>query len=84
MSLIKKADVEEHFAARRAMRLGRPRPMSQQPKATVIERTGTAANAPRSIGNSTLELSSPSIPAVVVPIVAGLSARQKRTLRGSR
>ncbi len=29
MSLIKKIDVEKHFAARRAMRLGRKQPLSQ-------------------------------------------------------
>jgi hypothetical protein len=82
MSLIKKVDVEEYFAARRAMRLGRARPMSQQPKATVIERSGTAANAPRSIGSFILRLSSPSIPAVVIPI-AGFGAKRNRTSRGS-
>jgi hypothetical protein len=44
MSLIKKIDVEKHFAARRAMRLGRSGPLSQA--GAGVERTAkTTSNA---------------------------------------
>jgi hypothetical protein len=47
MGLIKKIDVPQYYAARRAMRLGIPRPVSQ-PKDTVVagaEAAGTKASA---------------------------------------
>jgi hypothetical protein len=84
MSLIKKVDVEEHFAARRAMKLGRVRPMGQLPKTAAVGRTGTSAKAPLPGGNVISGPSSPGVPAVVIPIVAGTSARDNRTLPGSR
>lgn len=84
MSLIKKVDVEEHFAARRAMRLGRAMPLGQLSKATVAGNKGTAAKTPRSIGNVTSRPSSPIIPAVAIPIVAGFGARENYTLPGIR
>ena len=84
MSLIKKVDVEEHFAAKRAMKLGRVRPMGQLSKTTAAGRTGTAAKAPRSSGNVTSGPLSPSVPAIVIPIVAGSGARENRTLPASR
>ena len=84
MSLIKKVDVEEHFAAKRAMRLGRVRPIGQLPKATVAAHTGTAAKAPRSFGNVTSGPASPDVPAVVIPIIAGTGARENYTLPESR
>jgi hypothetical protein len=43
MSLIKKVDVDKHFAARRAMRLGRSGPLSQA--GARIERTFKAKSA---------------------------------------
>lgn len=43
MSLIKKVDVDKHFAARRAMRLGRNGPLSQA--GAGVERTAKATSA---------------------------------------
>ncbi len=67
MTLIKKIDVERHFAARRAMRLGRIRPLSQP---------GAARNAPAAAAKDTAafredftqEHSSPEVSAAPIPI----------------
>ena len=83
MALIKKIDVEKHFAARRAMRLGRIWPVSQ-PIAAGTEPAGKAASAPRLIGNRTLKNSSPGVSATSIPMVTGSGVREDRTLPGSR
>jgi len=83
MALIKKIDVEKHFAARRAMRLGRIWPVSSPVAAGTVP-AGKAANAPRLIGNRTLQNSTPGISATSTPMVAGSGVREDRTLPGSR
>jgi hypothetical protein len=67
MALIKKIDVEKHFAARRAMRLGRMWPVSQ-PQTAGSEVARQAANALRLIGDRTAEKSSPRVSPVSIPI----------------
>jgi hypothetical protein len=83
MSLIKKVDVEEHFAARRAMRLGRIGPVSQ-PAAARVEPAAKRKSVPASAKALTLEHSSPSVSPAAIPI-APYSGRN-RLLRppGSR
>jgi len=64
MSLIKKIDVEKHFAARRAMRQAAARPVSQ-PNATGFieaEPAGAKTNAQGFIKDFSLEHSSSSVP----------------------
>jgi hypothetical protein len=64
MGLIKKIDVPQFYAARRAMRLGIPRPVSQ-PKGTVAsgaEAAGTKATAEKFKKDFSLEHSSSSAP----------------------
>lgn len=67
MALIKKIDVEEYLAARRAMRLGREKRVSQT-EASRIKVTGKAAKATRFVGNLTPEhpSASPSSPSIAV------------------
>ncbi len=79
MGLIKKVDVDNYFAAKRAMKLGRTG-LLNQPAATGTEPAGKSKNAPRSISNRTRGRSSPSIPAIVIPIVPGSRVKQGRTL----
>ena len=83
MALIKKIDVEKHFAARRAMRLGRIWPVSSPVAAGTVP-AGKAANAPRLIGNRTRETSSPSASSASIPITS--DSGRNRLLRppGSR
>jgi hypothetical protein len=83
MALIKKIDVDEYFAARRALRLGRKEPVSQ-PHAIGIEPSGRVVNAPRSVGSSPLEQPSPSAPSTAIPITS--DSGRNRLLRppGSR
>jgi hypothetical protein len=83
MSLIKKIDVDNYFAAKRARRLGKTGPLGHN-NAAKIETSGKSANTPRSIGNRSRGRSSPMVPATVIPIVPGSGTRQSRTLLGSR
>jgi hypothetical protein len=68
MSLIKKVDVEKHFAARRAMRLGRTGPLSG-PGAR-MKPAPNADNAPALIEEVTPGHSSPSASVTPIPIAA--------------
>jgi hypothetical protein len=66
MSLIKKIDVEKHFAARRAMRLGRSGPLSQA--GAGVERTvRTTSDA------ALIEVATPT-PVVADPIGTSVSS----------
>lgn len=76
MSLIKKIDVEKHFAARRAMRRDRIGQVSQR-DTTGIEASGIAAKAPRFIENLALGHSSPGDSAASVTEASGLSEDSK-------
>ena len=67
MSLIKKIDVEKHFAERRAMRLGRMQQLSQ-PGATWIKSAAKRARVPASTEAVTLGHSSPSASTAATPI----------------
>jgi hypothetical protein len=58
MGLIKKIDVDKHFAAWRAMRLGRTGPLSQV--GSRREPAAMAKNAPASIAVDAVEHSSPT------------------------
>ncbi len=79
MGLIKKVDVDNYFAAKRAMRLGRTGPLS--PSATAGTKPAReSTNAPRSMGNRTRGRSSPIIPAIVVPMIPSSGARRGRML----
>ena len=83
MVLIKKIDVEKHFAARRAMRLGRIGLLSQSATA-VTGQAGKPSDAPRLIGNRTPEKSSPGVSSTSIPIAS--DSGRNRLLRppGSR
>jgi hypothetical protein len=63
MSLIKKIDVEKHFAARRALRLGRTGPLSRA--GARMEPTAKEKNAPASLQDGARGCLSPS--ASVIP-----------------
>jgi hypothetical protein len=83
MSLIKKIDVDKHFAARRAMRLGRMQPLSQL--GTAGTKSAAKSNrVPASAETSTLEHSSPSVSSASIPITS--DSGRNRLLRppGSR
>jgi len=83
MALIKKIDVEEHFAARRAMRLGRIGLLSP-PIAARAAPAVKVAKAPRFIDDHTSEILSPSVSATAIPIMS--SSGRNRLLKppGSR
>jgi hypothetical protein len=83
MALIKKIDVEKHFAARRAVRLGRVGFMSQS-AAAVTDRAGKPKNVPRVIANRIPETSSPIASSISIPITS--DSGRNRLLRppGSR
>ena len=83
MSLIKKIDVDNYFAARRAMRLGRMQPVSR-PRAAGIKPTAKKNRVPTSGDGLTLGHSSPSASSASIPVVS-ISGRN-RLLRppGSR
>jgi hypothetical protein len=69
MGLIKKIDVPQYYAARRAMRLGIPRPVSQ-PKATEVSTTeaaGAKASATKFKKDFSLEHSSSIAPLPAQP-----------------
>jgi hypothetical protein len=77
MSLIKKVDVDNYFAAKRAMRLGRTGPLSPSSTAdTKPARKSTSAS--RSMGSRTRERSFSSDPATVVPMIPSSGARPGR------
>jgi hypothetical protein len=69
MALIKKIDVEKHFAARRAMRLGRIWPVSSPDRAGTAV-AGKATNAPRLIDNRLPEKVSQGVSSPLIPIVS--------------
>jgi hypothetical protein len=83
MTLIKKIDVEKHFAARRAMRLGRIRPLCQPGAARNVPAVA-AKNTPAFSEDFTQEHSSPEVSAVSIPITS--VSGENRLLRppGSR
>ena len=66
MSLIKKVDVEKHFAARRAMRLGRTGPLSRG--SAQMAAATTAKSAPASAQDGAMKHSSPSTSVTPIPI----------------
>jgi len=83
MALIKEIDVENYFAARRAMRLGWKKPASE-PNATRTKPAGSVSkNAPPSVRTLPLEHSSARAPSAI-PIVT--DSGRNRLLRppGSR
>ena len=69
MALIKKIDVEEYFAARRAMRLGRERRVSQT-SAAGSGPTKKAASPPLAVGNLSQGDSSSSVSFASLPITS--------------
>lgn len=82
MSLIKKIDVEDHFAARRAMRLGRTGPLSQ---ASVRMRPVAAAKTtPSSLMDGVNGHPSPSASLTSTPIAAGSDGTHASTLPRNR
>jgi hypothetical protein len=86
VSLIKKIDVDAHFAARRAMRLGRM-PMMCPPGAAAIRPCAPKKKTPAFkqdfvLEHSSLEDSSPNVLAASTPIASG--AGQSRLLRPPR
>ena len=84
MALIKKIDVENYFAARRAMRLGRKSP-ARQPDATAIKPTGRVAkNDPGPIETLPLEHSSARAPSTAIPIVTDSGGDRLLRPPGSR
>lgn len=78
MSLIKKVDVNDHFAAKRARRLGKTGPMGHN-NAAKIEPGQKSAIAPRPIGGRSRGRSPSIVPATVIPLVPGSGTRQSRT-----
>lgn len=82
MSLIKKIDVDKHFAARRAMRLGRTGPLSES--GFRIERTPKAAIATATTKEVTPGYSSVSAPVTPVPLAADLDGTGAPTISRSR
>jgi hypothetical protein len=86
MSLIKKADVKEYFAARRALRLNALHSVSQ-PDATGfpgVEPAETRSNAPDFVEDFVREHSSLSGPAAPVAAAGESGRKQEPIARGSR
>jgi hypothetical protein len=79
MGLIKKIDVDNYFAAKRARRLGKTGLLSPS-AAPGTKPAGKPKSAPRSIGNRTQGRASPIIPADVVPMIPSSGARRGRML----
>jgi hypothetical protein len=69
MSLIKKIDVEKHFAERRAMRLGTIRTLGL-PGAARIKPAASRKKAPAFIEDFALEHSSPSVSTASIPLTS--------------
>lgn len=82
MGLIKKVDVHDYFAAKRAMRLGKTGLLSPSAVAGT-KPAGKPKSAPRTIDNRIRERSSPSDPVVVVPMIPSSGARPGRILTDS-
>jgi len=83
MVLIKKIDVERHFAARRAMRLGRMQPLSQL--GTAGTKSAAKSNrVPASAETPTLEDSSPGVSSASIPITSGSGRNRLLRPPGSR
>jgi hypothetical protein len=82
MSLIKKIDVEEHFAARRAMRLGRTGPLSQQ--GARMQPVAAAKNAPASVRNDAMGYSSLNASVAPTTIAADSDVTQVSTVLRNR
>lgn len=76
MSLIKKIDVEKHFAARRAVRRDRIGQVSQRDM-TGIETSRIAAHSPGFIQNLAVGHSSPGDSAASIAEASGLSENSK-------
>jgi hypothetical protein len=83
MALIKKIDVDNYFAAKRAMRLGRIG-MVSQPAAAGTVPAGKVKRAPRLIGNRGRVSSFQSVPATVISIAADSGVKEDRALPASR
>jgi hypothetical protein len=83
MALIKKIDVEKHFAERRAMRLGRIWPVSQ-PGADGVKSAAKRKRVPASADALTVGNFSPSVSSASIPIMS--DSGRNRLLRppGSR
>jgi hypothetical protein len=86
MSLIKKIDVEKHFADRRAMRLGRV-PLMSPPRAVLVKPVVPQKEVPAFkkdfvLEHSSLGDSSPSIITASIPIA--FDAGRSRLLRPPR
>jgi len=83
VALIKKIDVEKHFSARRAVRLGRIGLMSQ-PVAAATEPVAESKKVPASAEALALGQSSPSVASASIPIM--YDSGRNRLLRppGSR
>lgn len=69
MTLIKKIDVEKHFAARRAMRLGRAGPLSQPGSAR--KAPNPAAKIAQAREDGAVKHSSPGVSAASLPVSDG-------------
>jgi hypothetical protein len=82
MSLIKKIDVEEHFAARRAMRLGRTGPLSKS--GARMQPAATAKSAPASIQAGATGHSSTGTSVASVSIAADLDGQSVPAVPRSR
>jgi len=83
MSLIKKIDVEKHFAERRATRLGRMQPLGQ-PGAARMKLAAKAKSAPASIEDYAMEHFSPSVSAASIPIASDSGQRRLLKPPGNR
>ncbi len=83
MSLIKKVDVEKHFAARRAMRLGRTVPVSQ-PASAGIRSSAKGNTVPASAEVLAVGHSSPSVSHASIPIMSGSGRTRLLRPPGSR
>ena len=81
MTLIKKIDVDAHFAARRAMRLGRI-PMMCPPGGAAIKPSAAKKKAPAFNQDFVVEHSSANVAAVSIPIAS--DAGRSRLLRPPR
>ncbi len=82
MGLIKKIDVEKHFAERRAMRLGRTGPLSQA--GARVERTAKAKSAPALVEVVAPGHSSPSALVTPIPIIADAGGNSVSAVPRSR
>jgi hypothetical protein len=82
VSLIKKIDVENHFAARRAMRLGRTGPLSQY--GARMKPAARAKNAPASVKNDAMGYSSMNASAAPAPTAVDSGGTRVSTVLRNR